>query len=482
MHQTITMHFMSRLLIIDDEPTICWGLEKLAQRLGHEPFTAGTAELGRTLAEKHGADAVLLDVRLPGQDGLDAIADLRRILGDVPIIVMTAYGDLGTAVEAVRRGAFEYVVKPFDLAQIERVIQRALESGEHLGTAPAVASPALDGFIGRSNVMQEVFKRMALAAASDACVLLQGESGSGKELVARAIHRYSRRAEGPLVTVNVAALSPALAESELFGHVRGAFTGAETARAGLLEQANGGTLFLDEVADIPLSAQVKLLRALEHGEVVPVGSNTPLQTNFRLISASHQHLVAKVREGTFRHDLYYRLCTFLIDLPPLRQRGDDLVELAHYFLGQLASPERRAAPRLDPATLAELRRRPWHGNVRELRNVIEHALIVAREGLILPEHLPPPLANLGQTSPHVDSGDNAAQLQTLISTWAQQKLTSGDSDTHLYDEFLTLVEPPLLAASLEAQRGQCASAARVLGMHRTTLKKKIDQYGIEGRE
>jgi two-component system nitrogen regulation response regulator GlnG len=473
---------MARLLIIDDEPSICWGLERLARQLGHEPYTAGSAEQGLKLAREHGADVVLVDVRLPGKDGLEAIADLRGVLGELPIVVMTAYGDLGTAVEAVRRGSFEYVVKPFDLQQIERVIVRALESREEQ-PRPQLSPPpeSIDGLFGRSGAMQEVFKRIALAAASHACVLLHGESGVGKELVARAIHRYSRRASGPFVAVNVAALNPALAESELFGHVRGAFTGAESARTGLLVQADGGTLFLDEVADIPFPVQVKLLRALEHGEVTPVGSNTPQRTSFRLISASHQYLAEKVRAGEFRHDLYYRLCTFVIELPPLRQRGDDIEELAQYFVTQLASPQRRGTVRLSAEALQELRRRPWHGNVRELRNVVEHALIVGREGLILPEHLPAPLADFtSSTATAADSPES--QLRSLLDRWTRQQLAAGESPQGLYEDFLRLVEPPLLAAALEAHRGQCASAARVLGIHRTTLKKKLDQYGIEGKE
>jgi two-component system, NtrC family, nitrogen regulation response regulator GlnG len=472
---------MARLLIIDDETSICWGLEKLAKQLGHEPHIAGSAEQGLTLAREYGADAVLVDVRLPGKDGLEAIADLRGVLGDVPMIVMTAYGDLGTAVEAVRRGSFEYVVKPFDLQQIERVIGRALESRDEAShPEPPTPPESIDGLIGHCAVMQEVFKRIALAASSQACVLLHGESGVGKELVAQAIHRYSRRSDGPFVAVNVAALNPSLAESELFGHVRGAFTGAESARTGLLVQADGGTLFLDEVADIPLPVQVKLLRALEHGEVTPVGANAGVRTDFRLISASHQNLTEKVRQGTFRHDRYDRLCTFLIDLPPLRRRGSDIEELAHYFMAQLASPERRGSVRLAAETLRELQRRPWHGNVRELRNVIEHALIVAREGLILPEHLPAPLADFTQQAAAADSPE--AQLRSLLDQWTRQQLAAGETPQGLYEDFLRLVEPPLLAAAIETHRGQCASAARVLGIHRTTLKKKLDQYGIEGKE
>ena len=286
--------------------------------------------------------------------------------------------------------------------------------------------------------MQEVFKRIALVAPADACVMLAGESGTGKELVARAIHRYSRRSSGPFVAVNIAALSPTVAESELFGHVRGAFTGADQPRQGLLVEANGGTLFLDEVAEIPLPVQVKLLRALEHGEVLPVGSGRAVRTSFRLITATHQHLPAKVQAGEFRHDLYYRLATFQIDLPPLRQRAEDIPLLVEHFVHQFA-PEAGGAPRVSREALAEICSRPWHGNVRELRNAIEHALILARDGVILPEHLPAVLPPLVAAARGQRSADRRRfrmmHLRGLVQAWSQARLKAGGSTT-LYDELL----------------------------------------------
>lgn len=473
---------MAKLLVIDDEPSICWGLTQLGKRMRHDVVSASSAEEGIQLASRSVPSAVLLDVRLPGMDGLTALPRLKELVPDAPIIVMTAHGDLSTAVEAVRLGAVDYVAKPFDLAQIERVIERALAQPELAAAAPP-RDASVDGLVGRSPVMQEVFKRIALVAPAEACVTLAGESGTGKELVARAIHRYSRRSTGPLVAVNIAALNPTVAESELFGHVRGAFTGADQPRTGLLVQADGGTLFLDEVADIPLTVQVKLLRALEYGEVFPVGSSQPVRTSFRAISATHQDLAAKVRAGEFRHDLYYRLTTFHIELPPLRTRGDDLPLLVDFFLQQFGeSPS--GQPRISRAALAELQRREWHGNVRELRNAIEHALILSQGGLILPEHLPPPLPMLSETAaaPSVSNNETAShltdQIATLLQRWLQQRLGSGDATVNLNDEFLALVEPPFLQAILNKHRGQCAAAARALGLHRTTLKKKLDQYGI----
>jgi two-component system nitrogen regulation response regulator GlnG len=326
--------------------------------------------------------------------------------------------------------------------------------------------------------MQEVFKRVALVAASEACVLLWGESGSGKELLARAIHRYSRRAAGPFVAVNVASLSSSLAESELFGHVRGAFTGAEEARPGLLAQADGGTLFLDEVADIPLPTQVKLLRSLEHGEILPVGATEPIKSDFRVVSATHQDLRQKVREGTFRHDLLYRLCAFQIDLPPLRARGGDVRALAEYFV-QTLRPESETRAALSPEALAEIERRDWPGNVRELRNALEHALILARGEAIRVEHLPAEQGSVAAGVAQQTAQDEAAQLAELIARWTQAQLAGEASADDLYARFLQLVEPPLLQTALNKHLGQCASAARVLGVHRTTLKKKLDEYGLE---
>jgi len=474
---------MPHLLVIDDEEAICWGLAELGKRLGWEVATAASAEQGLELAARKRPDLVLLDVRLPGMSGLDALPRLRALAPAAPIVVMTAHGDLATAVEAVQQGALDYVAKPFDLDQIERVIGRAVAQPTALPATPI--SIQTDGLVGRTPIMQEVFKRIALVAPSDACVVLAGESGTGKELVARAIHRYSRRSAGPFVAVNVAALNPMLAESELFGHVRGAFTGADQPRAGLLAEADGGTLFLDEVAEIPLPVQVKLLRALEHGEVVPVGSGRAVPTNFRLITATHQHLPAKVREGAFRHDLYYRLATFQIDLPPLRYRAEDIPLLVDHFVHKFA-PESNGAPRVSHEALAEICSRPWHGNVRELRNAIEHALILARDGVILPEHLPgvlPPLVGLPkaeqaapQPLPPTDD-----QLRELVQTWTTARLKSG-SATALYGELLSLVEPPFLETAMRKFHGQCAAAARVLGIHRVTLRKKLDDYGIAGED
>ena len=480
---------MPHLLIVDDEQSICWGLAKLAEQLGHTAATAVSAEQGLIAAGKTRPDAILLDVRLPGMDGLAAMQHFQKTAPGVPIVVMTAYGELSTAVTAVRNGAFDYLAKPFDLAVAQRTIQSALKHSarpaEAARAVPQASRPPKDPaelIVGASPPMQEVFKRIALVAPSDACVHVRGESGTGKEMVARAIHRYSRRSEGPFMAVNMASLSPTLAESELFGHVRGAFTGAEQSRKGLLEQADGGTIFLDEVADIPMTLQVKLLRVLEFGEILPVGGERALRSDFRMISATHQNLQQRVAEGTFRHDLYFRLITFEIELPPLRERREDIGPLAEHFLDALAGRNPGPRPSISVEALAELRQWWWFGNVRELRNVIEHAMILARGGVIAREHLPPPVLPGGPAGGHPGQVGQEEAIAILIRSWAQAQL-EGSAEVHdLYERLLRLVEPPLLTAALQHAGGQCLAAARRLGLHRTTLRKKLDELGIGGEE
>jgi DNA-binding NtrC family response regulator len=468
---------VAKLLVIDDEQSICWGIRRLGEKMGHEVLTASSAEHGLECVQTAPVDVIILDVRLPGMDGLSAIEQLRRYVGPIPIIVITAYGDLNTAVQAVRHGAFEYIIKPFDVERVKQVLARAIE-GPRRATAPASSVAAVEGFVGHTPVMQQAFNQIALAAASDASVLLQGESGTGKELAARAIHKYSARSHMPFVVVNIASLSSTLAESELFGHVKGAFTGADQSRGGLLVRANGGTLFLDEIADIPLPTQVKLLRALEHGEVTPVGADSPVRTDFRVISATHQDLLTRVQQGTFRHDLYFRISAFRITLPPLRQRREDIVPLSEYFLDVLCR-EHTQRCHLSADACRELEIRAWHGNVRELRNAIEHAVIVARGGTIVPEHLPA-VASSAVAPDDTHRDDIATRIDALLRHWTASRLADPDQAGNLYDQLLTIVEPPVLQTVLERQAGQCAAAARILGLHRTTLRKKIDQHELSG--
>jgi DNA-binding NtrC family response regulator len=471
---------MSHVLIVDDEPSICWGFRELLTDDGHEVSIASSAEEALDIAAETTPDAVILDVRLPGRDGLSAIKDLRQRIGDVPIIVVTAFGNLQTAVRAVEEGAYDYLSKPFDLEQAAEILRRALrrpaqprESGDSY--AKSIDEPAAQGtLIGSSLAMQAVFKQIALVAASDVPVLITGESGTGKELVAHAIHAHGRRKAAPFVPVCLAALSEGVLESELFGHVRGAFTGADRDRQGLLELADGGTVLLDEIGDVPLPVQVKLLRAIEQREVTPVGHTRPRRVDFRVVAATNRPLAELVAKGEFREDLYYRLGVFHIHLPPLRARTDDIPVLAAHFL-HLATVD--GPPKhLSKAALDDLVSRPWHGNVRELRNAVERAAVVARGDVVESEHFPPPSPLLSAANPSVEG-----QLGRLAAEWAgQQKFDSPETAPgDLYERFLNLTEPALLESVLARCNGNRAAAARILGIHRATLRQKLRDHGMD---
>ncbi len=460
---------MKQILIIDDEEVVCWTLQRALTRKGHAVRTAASAEQGLKLLGQQTPDAIILDVRLPGMDGLTALPRLRQMAGDVPVIVITAFGNLPTAVQAMEGGAFDYLPKPFDLDQaleaVERALARRPPTQQEEAALPAVEPEEI---VGRGPAMQAVFKRIALVAAQPSCVLISGESGTGKELVARAIHRYSSRRGRPLLPVHIAALNPNLVESELFGHVRGAFTGATAARTGLLSLAEGGTVFLDELAEVPLPVQVKLLRVLEHGEVLPVGANVPDRLDVRILAATNQDLARCVAEGKFRHDLYFRLNVFQIHLPPLRERPEDIEALAEHFL-------RRFDPRVLPlpaATLRFLQAQPWYGNVRELRNALEHAAILARGSPLLPEHFPRLAGPAG--------AGVTEQLAAVVRLWVAERVRQAGNrpPEDLYLELLRLVEPPLLDEVMRRLNNNRWAAAQWLGLNRATVRKKLALYDL----
>jgi two-component system nitrogen regulation response regulator GlnG len=440
--------------------------------MGHDVDVAPSAEEGLCLAAAERPELLILDVRLPGMDGLTAMESFRRQIGSAPIVVITAFGDLPTALDAINKGAFEYVVKPFDVAEIRAVMERALRVEPSQPVSRSKNS--IEGMLGRTPAMQNVFKKIALAANSDAAVLLEGESGVGKEMAATAIHRHSARRHGHFIVVNFSALDPDGAEAELFDGTHRATTDDASARPGLLLQAHGGTLFIDEVAELPTPVQLKLLRVLTSGESKASHANASLSSSFRVISATQHDLQQKVEAGEFRHDLYFRLCTFDISLPPLRERRDDIALLAQ----QLADQAAGRVVSFAGETFAELECRPWYGNVRELRAAIEHALVVARHGAVMPEHLPPALPNLWQQAPAA-SGSAPNDFAGAVSQIARELLADPATAGAVYDRFLQQVEPPLLATVMSKCGQRCAPAARVLGLHRTTLKKKLDQYEIE---
>ena len=461
---------MPRVLIVDDEESICWGLSKLCDSMGIESEIASSAEMGLGKTEISSFDAVVLDVNLPGINGLEAIPRFKEKLGPVPVIVITAFGDLQTAISAIQVGAFEYILKPFDMESVQRKLGQAVAASAMLANPKPAETETLRSqfeLVGTSALMQEVFKQIALTTTSESPVLVTGESGTGKELTARSIHRFSSRSDGPFVPVNIAALNPGVAESELFGHVKGSFTGADHDREGLIHQASGGTLFLDEVAEIPVSIQVKLLRVLDQQEVKPVGSNQPVKTDFRLISATNQDLLAQVNHGDFRHDLFYRLRTFEIRLPPLRQRTEDIPELVNCFL-QKCSPQ-NVTPTQEFITA--LKSQSWPGNIRELQSTIERTAARARgSGVLTPDHLE--TEGVGECTPSNTTATDS--LGDAVERWLKLHWDR-DGDVGLYEKFLSDVEPILFPKAFELSGEQYSAAARKLGMHRTTLKKKLDE-------
>jgi two-component system nitrogen regulation response regulator GlnG len=467
---------MSRILIVDDEASICWAFREFLTDEGHHVDVAASAEEGLQLAADRQPDAVVLDIRLPGMDGLSALAEFRSRIGPAPIVVITAFGNLGTAVRAMEGGAFDYLVKPFDLDQAATVLKRALERHRADARAPgATSTDEVETLIGTSPAMQGLFKSIALVAPADVPVLITGESGTGKEMVARAIHRHSRRRAGPFLPICLAALSPSLVERELFGHVKGSFTGATQDRSGLLELASGGSVLLDEIGDVSPTLQVKLLRAIEHREVTPVGDARPRPTDIRVIAATNRSLAELMAAGQFREDLFFRLSVFQIHIPPLRERPEDIPALAEHFLRQARRTD-LGDVHLTEDVIRELRLRPWTGNARELRNAIEHAAIVARGRAIRPEHLP------AQANPPAASASDIGAMQRDLTEWAQRvarEPRTQSADGTLYERFLELGEPPVLRAALAQCGGNRAAAAQMLGMHRATLRQKLRKYQIE---
>ncbi|MFY2563992.1 sigma-54-dependent transcriptional regulator [Corallococcus terminator] len=379
---------MSRILVIEDEPIIRTELRRLLVRAGHDVSEAGAVQEAASDYELDSFDLVLSDLRLPGAPGTDVIA----LCPGVPVLIMTSYATVKSAVDAMKLGAVDYIAKPFDhdelLLQVERVLREGKLTRQNAALKREVEqSYSVSGMVGSCAPMRDVFERIRKVAPSPATVLVLGESGTGKELVARALHAQSPRADGPLVSVNCAAIPEGLLESELFGHEKGAFTGAVTAHAGLVEASHGGTLFLDEVGELPAPAQARLLRMLQDGEVRRVGSTRPRKVDVRIVAATHRDLPRRVQEGVFRQDLYFRLRVVEIRMPPLRERGDDLPVLAKYLLEKACRKLGRAPATLSPEAMLALSVHPWPGNVRELENALERAVILSDGPVITPDLL-----------------------------------------------------------------------------------------------
>jgi DNA-binding NtrC family response regulator len=440
----------SRILVVDDDPASRDLLRKVLATEGHQVVQAADGREALAEVERQRPDLVVSDIRMPDVDGVQLLERMREAAADVPVILVTAFGDVEGAVEAIRRGAFDYIPKPYDVDAIRLVVRRALAqstlAAENRELRRQVRDKyRLEGIVGRSEAMLHVFKTAARVAQSDATVLIEGESGTGKEQVARAIHAASKRAGGPFVAVDCGAIAEGVLESELFGHARGAFTGAQASRRGLFEEANRGTLFLDEMGDVGPALQARLLRALQEGEIRRVGANEPVPVDVRVLAATNKDLARLVKEGKFREDLYYRVNVVNIRLPPLRERREDVPLLAEHFAAKHGRPEGAA---VTPEARELLIAYDWPGNVRELENVIARALALNPSGLVVPEDLPERLRGLPPGIPPPASSERPT---------------------------LAEVERRYAAQVLAETGGNKTRAAEVLGIDRKTLYRILGE-------
>ncbi len=457
---------MKRLLVIDDEPSHRLMVRAVMEAAGWRVFEAGNAEEGLAYLEGDDADVVLLDMRMPGMDGREALTRLREIDSTLPVVMLTAFASVETAVEAMKRGAYDFLTKPADNDELVDVLEKALEYGRLLsgGTTTAVEDEAGRnwGIVGESQAMHRVLERIGQTGPSEATVLILGETGVGKELVAEALHRSGPRSKGPLIKVNCAALPAHLLESELFGYVKGAFTGAVKDKPGRFLLAQGGTLFLDEVGEMPPEVQAKLLRAIQERVVEPLGGVRSVPVDVRILAASNRELEAEVEAGRFREDLYFRLNVIEIVIPPLRERREDIPLLTARLLEKLSHRNRKSRPRLSPAFLEALGRHHWPGNVRELENVLERALILGRSDILGPELLPP---GLGQgTGRAVDALPEPSMKTTLETTMSQSALEDAEKQA--------------LVTALGTHGGHRGRTAEALGISRRTLQYKLRRHGL----
>jgi len=453
-----------RILVIDDEEDMLENCSRILSRLGYEPLLESVPEKGVARFEHEHPMLTLTDLRMPGMDGLAVLREIRRIDPEALVILFTAFATVETAVEAVKEGAFDYIPKPFSADQLRVALERALTQRRLLEEnrrlrAQLTETYRFENIVGRSRAMLQVFDVIKKVAASEANILIVGESGTGKELVARSIHANSVRAARAFVPVDCASLPEHLLESELFGHEKGAFTGALTTRRGLFEEAHGGTVFLDEVGDIPLSLQAKLLRVLQERQVRRVGGNRFIEVDVRVISATHRNLTAMVKEGDFREDLYYRLNVISLPLPPLRDRAGDIPLLAYHFFRRYAAQSGKDLKGIAPETLELLEQYPWPGNVRELQNVMERAVVLAEGETVSPADLPASL-RLPQKAPA------AAVAEHLTLKDAKQ-------------QWVEALERDYLIVLLQKHQGNISQAAKTAGVDRKTIHRLLKRYRIE---
>lgn len=458
--------------VVDDDSSIRWVMEKTLSSANIKCETFSDAESVLLALEREAPDVLVSDIRMPGIDGIELLNQIQRKSPDLPVIIMTAHSDLDAAVNAYQKGAFEYLPKPFDvdetLALVERAVSHSYEQrrGQPMDESLPQDTPEI---IGEAPAMQEVFRAIGRLSRSSISVLINGESGTGKELVAQALHRHSPRAKQQFIALNMAAIPKDLIESELFGHEKGAFTGANSVRQGRFEQANGGTLFLDEIGDMPLDIQTRLLRVLSDGQFYRVGGHSAIKVDVRIVAATHQDLEKLVQQGDFREDLFHRLNVIRIQIPALRERKQDIEKLTLHFLASAAEELGVDIKTLHPATVDILNRLDWPGNVRQLENICRWLTVMASGSEILPRDLPAEL--LEEKRSHTFSTEMTWQDQ--LSSWATQALSSGETDLLSYA--LPEFERILLEAALDHTNGHKQDAAKVLGWGRNTLTRKLKE-------
>jgi two-component system nitrogen regulation response regulator GlnG len=491
---------MKPIWIVDDDQSIRFVLERA---LAREQFATRSFSNPRDVLaalENDEPQVLVSDIRMPGGSGIDLLAKVKARLPGLPVIIMTAYSDLDSAVSAFQGGAFEYLPKPFDLTRAVELIRRAMEESLREEVSD-IGSAEMPEMLGQAPAMQDVFRAIGRLSQSNVTVLITGESGSGKELVARALHKHSPRGDagsnGPFIAINTAAIPKDLLESELFGHERGAFTGAQTTRRGRFEQADGGTLFLDEIGDMPFDLQTRLLRVLSDGQFYRVGGHQPLKSNVRVIAATHQNLEQRVRDGGFREDLFHRLNVIRLRLPALRERREDVPQLTRFFLAKSAKELGVEAKRITESALARLMDFDFPGNVRQLENICHWLTVMAPAQMVEPKDLPPELttSEVAPTTP-VAAADHPMPVALAVavaspmpvgmalSGWlldlqreARRLLESGDSE--VWDTLTRQFEGQLIHTALEVTRGRRIEAANKLGIGRNTITRKIQELGLE---
>ena len=483
---------MDKLLLIDDEADVRYSFGRIFDSSEIELTTASSGEEGLKKIPLIKPDLVIMDIRMGGSNGLETLRRLRQTDAKLPVIMMTAYGSTQAAIEAMKLGAYDYLLKPFDVPKLKQTVAAALNAAramrEVVSYQPLLESEDYDlGIVGRSESMQNVFKLIGQLSASDATALITGESGTGKELVARAIYHHSQRATQSFLAINCAAIPEDLLESELFGHEKGAFTGATAQRIGKFEQCNLGTIFLDEIGDMTPATQTKMLRGLQSGTFERLGGNEPIKVDVRIIAATNKPLEQAVASKEFRADLFYRLNVVRVEIPPLRARREDIHLLVNYFLAKFAPQQKQAPKSIAPDAIVALEQYQWPGNVRELENVIRRALVMAKGDVILVGDLPPEIV-----SPDAMAGDKAgpAAAMSAASSPAPPGVTAPDlpavarllfqwarKESKL--KIIPAVERELIIQALIETQGNQVQAARLLGVTRATLRKRVEKFGIK---